>query len=122
MRNIDEAGYTMAKSAVVTLTRSFGQKSRNGPWRQHGIKAFALCPWFANTQLVQNAGFDAKAMEKKTNFRVLTVSEVTFYHGKISMHSWFLLLKNVETFSCKNSIVTLSFPIDSPPQSLSDLP
>ena len=26
MRNIDEAGYTMAKSAVVTLTRSFGQK------------------------------------------------------------------------------------------------
>ena len=78
MRNIDEAGYTMAKSAVVTLTRSFGQKSRNGPWRQHGIKAFALCPWFANTQLVQNAGFDAKAMEKKTNFRVLTVSEVTF--------------------------------------------
>ena len=38
MRNIDEAGYTMAKSAVVTLTRSFGQKGRNGPWKKDGIK------------------------------------------------------------------------------------
>ena len=55
MRNIDEAGYTMAKSAVVTLTRSFAQKGRNGPWKKDGIKAFALCPWFADTELVRNA-------------------------------------------------------------------
>ena len=79
MRNIDEAGYTMAKSAVVTLTRSFAQKGRNGPWKKDGIKAFALCPWFADTELVRNAGFDQKLMEKKTNYRILTVSEVFFF-------------------------------------------
>ena len=79
MRNIDEAGYTMAKSAVVTLTRSFAQKGRNGPWKKDRIKAFALCPWFADTELVRNAGFDQKLMEKKTNYRILTVSEVFFF-------------------------------------------
>ena len=82
MRNIDEAGYTMAKSAVVALTRSFAQKGRNGPWKKDGIKAFALCPWFADTELVRNAGFDQKLMEKKTNYRILTVSEVIVFSSE----------------------------------------
>jgi len=76
MRNIDEAGYTMAKSAVVTLTRSFAQRGRNGPWKQHGIKAFALCPWFADTQLLTDAGIDTSAINAKTKQRNLTIAEV----------------------------------------------
>ena len=77
MRNIEEAGYTMAKSAVVALTRSFGQKGRQGPWRRDGIKSFALCPWFANTTLVSNTQ-DIKKLEERMKIRVLTVSEVSF--------------------------------------------
>ena len=76
MRNIDEAGYTMAKSAVVTLTRSFAQRGRNGPWRLHGIKAFALCPWFADTQLVRDAKLDLDFVNAKAKQRTLSVSEV----------------------------------------------
>ena len=56
MRNIDEAGYTMAKSAVVTLTRSFGQKGRNGPWKKDGIKG----------QLISKELFDVIVSTKKT--------------------------------------------------------
>ena len=56
MRNIDEAGYTMAKSAVVTLTRSFGQKGRNGPWKKDGIKG----------QLISKGLFDVIVSTKKT--------------------------------------------------------
>lgn len=76
MRNIDEAGYTMAKSALVSLTRSFAQKGRNGPWRLHGIKAMALCPWFADTQLIRDAQLDTEYVNKKSNQRTMTVSEV----------------------------------------------
>ena len=56
MRNIDEAGYTMAKSAVVTLTRSFAQKGRNGPWKKDGIKG----------QLISKGLFDVIVSTKKT--------------------------------------------------------
>ena len=43
----------MAKFGTVALTRGFAQRGREGPWRKHGVKAMALCPWFANTQLVR---------------------------------------------------------------------
>ena len=80
MRNIEEAGYTMAKSAVVSLTRSFAQRGSKGPWRRDGIKAFALCPYFANTQLVSSTT-DIKALEAKFKTRVLTVKEVSVRAG-----------------------------------------
>ena len=88
MRNIDEAGYTMAKSAVVTLTRSFAQRGRNGPWRLHGIKAFALCPWFADTQLVRDAKLDLDFVNAKAKQRTLTVSEVN-----VKSFNWIYPLK-----------------------------
>ena len=75
IHNIEDAGYTMAKSAVVSLTRSFAQHGPEGPWERDGIKAFALCPSFANTQLVASA-FDIKSLEAKTMHRLLTVQEV----------------------------------------------
>ena len=42
----------MAKFGTVALTRSFTQKGKDGPWKKDGIKAMALCPFFANTKLV----------------------------------------------------------------------
>ena len=65
----------MAKSAVVSFTRSFGQKGRQGPWKKDGVKAWALCPWFADTQLVNDIA-DVKAIERKMKYRILTVKEV----------------------------------------------
>ena len=50
---VEESGYFMAKFGTVALTRGFAQRGREGPWRKHGVKAMALCPWFANTQLVR---------------------------------------------------------------------
>ena len=75
MRNIEESGYTMAKWGVVALTRSFAQRGRNGPQKRDGIKAMALCPWFANTQLVRNST-TIEALEQKSKFRTLKISEV----------------------------------------------
>ena len=75
MRNIEESGYTMAKWAIVALTRSFAQRGRNGPMKRDGIKAMALCPWFANTQLVRNST-SIESLESKTKIRCLKVSEV----------------------------------------------
>lgn len=75
MRNIEEAGYTVAKSGVAALTRSFAQRGRNGPWKRDGIKAMAICPWFAKTQLVTST-VDIKDLETKMKKRVLEVPEV----------------------------------------------
>ena len=75
MRNIEESGYTMAKWGIVALTRSFAQRGRNGPVKRDGIKAMALCPWFANTQLVRNST-SIEDLQSKTKFRCLTVAEV----------------------------------------------
>ena len=86
MRTIEEAGYAMSKSAVVSFTRSFAQKGSKGPWKRDGIKAFALCPWFARTQLVMDAhDGDLSQLEKRMGYRVLSVSEVnTESSNKIS--------------------------------------
>ena len=51
-RNLPETGYAMAKFGTVALTRSFTQKGKDGPWKKDGVKAMALCPFFANTKLV----------------------------------------------------------------------
>ena len=52
--------------------RSYANCSPPRPWQDDKIKAYSLCPWFANTDLVK----DISELEKKTMFRVLTIEDV----------------------------------------------
>lgn len=40
------------------------------------MKAYALCPWFADTQLLRNEISDLAKLERATKTRVLTAQEV----------------------------------------------
>ena len=75
MDNMNEAGYTMAKSGAVALTRSFTTNQNDNPEIKDGIKAMALCPYFANTQLVRDWR-NIDSIEQKFKSRVMSVSEV----------------------------------------------
>lgn len=77
-------GYPMSKFGTVTMTRVFANKSPEGPWKKHGIKAMALCPFFANTPLVTDR-ISLENLDKQLNetigkipikHRVLDASEV----------------------------------------------
>ena len=72
--NIDGVGYVMAKHGVVALTRCFEDSSPTVS-SSEGIKAYALCPYFADTQLVRSA-INIDSFEQAGNARVLTVDEV----------------------------------------------
>ena len=50
-RDLEVAGYTAAKTGVIALTRSF-ETSIPNVFSMEGIKAYALCPFFANTVLL----------------------------------------------------------------------
>lgn len=71
----DDLGYTVSKFGAVSFTRSYAACSRPKPWEDDQIKAYAVCPWFANTDLVKETTEIGK-IEKKTKVRVLTVEEV----------------------------------------------
>ncbi|TRY67484.1 hypothetical protein TCAL_09239 [Tigriopus californicus] len=72
---IEVSGYTMAKHGVIGLTRSF-PRARPAPFSKYGVKAYALCPWFADTQLLREEISDLSKIERSTKTRVLTVEEV----------------------------------------------
>merc|ERR1712226_739351 len=71
----DDLGYTVSKFGAVSFTRSYAACSRPKPWEDDQIKAYAVCPWFANTDLVKETA-EISMIEKKTKVRVLTVKEV----------------------------------------------
>lgn len=75
---IEAMGYTVAKHGAVALTRAI-RDSEPCLYQTEGIKAYAICPFFADTQLVRegSSGKDGiKALEKRLKKRVLTVNEV----------------------------------------------
>lgn len=77
---IEAMGYTVAKHGAVALTRAI-RDSEPSLYQTEGIKAYAICPFFADTQLVRegSSGKDGiKALEKRLKKRVLTVNEVCF--------------------------------------------
>ena len=78
---IKDAGYTVSKHGTVALTRSFKDSKPNVELAE-GIKAYAICPYFADTQLVRSS-IAIDDLQKKIKGRVLTIQEVT---TKISMH------------------------------------
>ena len=59
----------------VFIYRSYAACSRPKPWEDDQIKAYAVCPWFANTELVKETT-TLEELEEKTKVRVLTVEEV----------------------------------------------
>jgi len=71
----DELGYTVSKWGTVSFTRSYAKCARPKPWEDDQIKAYALCPWFADTDLVKETT-EIEKIEKKTKMRVLTVEDV----------------------------------------------
>ena len=73
-RDLEVAGYTASKTGVIALTRSFETSTPN-IYSTEGIKCYAICPYFANTQLVTDRIAIAD-LEKQFKNRVLTVSEV----------------------------------------------
>ena len=60
---------------MILTDRSYARCSAPKPWEDDGIKAYALCPWFANTDLLKEST-NIKELEKDTMFRVLTVEDV----------------------------------------------
>ena len=87
--DIQGSGYNITKWGNVAVTRNF-ELAQPNTYEVEGIKAFALCPWFADTamvrsgieekkgELVSRSGPVAslKELEQKTGNRVLTVGEV----------------------------------------------
>ena len=71
---IKDAGYTVSKHGTVALTRSFKDCKPNVEFSE-GIKAYAICPYFADTQLVRDT-IGINDLEKKIKGRVLTIQEV----------------------------------------------
>ncbi|XP_040582081.1 15-hydroxyprostaglandin dehydrogenase [NAD(+)] [Lepeophtheirus salmonis] len=75
----DESGYTISKQGVVAFTKSFAKKSllkklpgtkNNNLSDFHGIKCYAICPFFIDTNMLKSVSLQNK-LEK-----VLTVEEV----------------------------------------------
>ena len=62
------AGYVMAKWGAVALTRSFANSTPSVE-QAEGIKAYAICPWYADTQLVRSMT-DIETIEKKSKQKV----------------------------------------------------
>ena len=50
--SINDVGYTAAKHGVVALTRSF-DTSKPSVEATEGVKSYAICPYFADTNLVK---------------------------------------------------------------------
>ena len=72
---VSAMSYTVAKHACVAITRAIGADSTLE--LSEGIKCYALCPYFADTQLVRDRWeTDIKEFEAKIKNRVLTVEEV----------------------------------------------
>ena len=90
---INNAGYQVAKHGLVSMTRAF-ITSEPKPHKSEGIKCYALCPVFADTNLVRSA-FEKRKEEiqkgtvsskgqitsmeelsEKMKMRILTVEEV----------------------------------------------
>ena len=66
---------------IILLFRSYAKCAKPKPWEDDQIKAYALCPWFADTDLFK-ASQNVNEIEKETReglssyFRVLTVKDV----------------------------------------------
>ena len=64
---------------MVSMTRSF-LTSDPPVYQSEGIKCYALCPGFVETNLVQKAlndrGLTNQELTQKTNMRVMTTKEI----------------------------------------------
>eukprot|EP00092_Neocalanus_flemingeri_P007517 GFUD01008114.1.p1 GENE.GFUD01008114.1~~GFUD01008114.1.p1 ORF type:complete len:297 (-),score=69.31 GFUD01008114.1:121-1011(-) len=63
--------YQISKHGVVAATRSFGSEK---VLRKTGIKHMALCPWFAETAILD--GFNKEIIQKKLPWDFLSVERV----------------------------------------------
>jgi len=63
--------YQISKHGVVALTRSFGDPK---VVRKTGIKHVAICPWFADTGILD--GIDKTRLRKQVKFEFVTVEMV----------------------------------------------
>merc|ERR1712200_325213 len=72
--SINDVGYTAAKHGVVALTRSF-DTSKPSVEASEGVKAYAICPYFADTSLVKES-ITIEDLTKRIGTRVLTANEV----------------------------------------------
>jgi len=73
----DRSGYEVSKWGVVAYTRQFAESGRKThPWLVEGVKAYAFCPLFVDTPILDDGEFDKKRMERRTGFRTLKPSEM----------------------------------------------
>ena len=66
---------------ILQNYRSYSECGEPKPWEDDNIKAYSLCPWFADTQLFNDSKgvneTEKKSREKLSNhFRVLSVKDV----------------------------------------------
>ena len=77
--DLNTTTYAVAKHAMVSMTRSF-LTSDPPVYESDGIKCYALCPGFVETNLVQKAlddrGLTNQELTQKTNMRVMTTKEI----------------------------------------------
>ena len=68
---------SIASHALISH-RSYAKCSEPRPWEDDGIKAYALCPWFADTDMIKGTNDTyQKRREKLYNyFRILSVEDV----------------------------------------------
>ena len=73
--------WNLFRIKAVLFCRSYSKCAEPKPWEDDKIKAYALCPWFADTQLFNDSKgvneTEKKSRENLSNrFRVLTVEDV----------------------------------------------
>ena len=71
----------MVSFFILQNYRSYSECGEPKPWEDDNIKVYALCPWFADTQLFNDSKgvseTEKKSREKLSNhFRMLTVEDV----------------------------------------------
>jgi len=71
--------YSAAKHGVIGLTRGFGQgftKPCTEVFKKHGVKAYAICPWFVDTRMVRDAVDNVSDFQRQLKTRLLLPEEV----------------------------------------------
>lgn len=77
MGNFKDSAYNVSKHGVVAFTRNFKVCKIGNPSKHHDIRAYAICPWFVQTDMLDTGGTNmAEKIKKVFKIRVLEKVEV----------------------------------------------
>lgn len=78
---MNKSAYYAAKSAVVSYNRQFAhtnKKGTRGAWLEEGVKSYALCPWYVDTEMVRKSPdfTSVDELKKRSGMGLLSVAVV----------------------------------------------